>query len=280
MRSLLLGAGGMLAHDLAATVPPRMTLVPFTRSELDITDARALAAAVGSVRPDVIVNAAAYTAVDRAEAERDVAFRVNAEAVGELGRVAESVGARVIHFSTDYVFDGLATQPYREDAPTSPLNAYGASKLAGERALRNSGVQYLVIRTQWLFGVHGRSFPKTMFERANAGLATRVVADQTGRPTFSRHLARATWQLIDRCALGVVNVTNDGEATWFDVALHVFTSLGRPELVTPCTTHDYPTPARRPRYTALDTGRLESWLGTPMPTFRTALDDFLKDVTR
>ncbi len=206
MRSMLLGAGGMLGHDLAATVP--------------------------------------------------------------------------IHFSTDYVFDGLATEPYSEDAPTHPLNAYGASKLAGETALRKTGVQSLVIRSQWLFGVHGRSFPRTMCERAHAELATRVVADQTGRPTFTRDLARVTWRLIDRCALGVVHVANEGEATWFDVALQVFTSLGRAELLTPCTTRDYPTPAPRPRYSVLDTSRLETWLDAPMPAFRTALDDFIQHLTR
>jgi len=279
MRAMILGAGGMLGHDLVATAPDRIGLVPLAKADLDITATPALAATIADVRPEVVINAAAYTAVDGAESDPELAFRVNGEAVGELGRVAARVGARVVHFSTDYVFDGTASRPYTEESPTNPVNTYGASKLAGETALRESGADFLILRTQWLFGMHGRSFPRTMYERARADLATKVVADQTGRPTYTRDLASATWRLIDRCARGVFHVANEGEATWFDVALHVFAWVGRRDLLSSCTSTDYPRPARRPRYSTLDTRHLNQFLEAPLPTFRTALDDFLHRLT-
>ena len=276
MRALVLGAGGMLGHDLVRAAPSGTELHPFSRQQLDITDPPALAARVSALRPDVILNAAAYTAVDRAEAETKQAWRVNAEAVGELGRIAAEAGARVVHFSTDYVFDGNASRPYREDSPTDPVNAYGATKLAGEDALRRSGADWLIVRTQWLFGVNGKSFPRTMWERAHAGLATKVVTDQTGRPTYSHDVAPAVWKLIDGGVSGVMHIANDGEATWFDVAARVFERAGRRDLLTPCSTADFPTPARRPRYSVLDTTRLDEQLGGPLPPWADAVDRFLE----
>jgi dTDP-4-dehydrorhamnose reductase len=275
MRALVLGAGGMLGQDLVATAPPDVTLFPFPRTALDITHGAALVATLADVRPDVVINAAAYTAVDQAEAERETAVRVNGTAVGELGRIARQAGARVIHFSSDYVFDGQTTRPYREDSRTEPVNAYGASKLAGETALAASGADCLIVRTQWLFGVHGKSFPRTMWERARAGLATKVVRDQTGRPTYARDLGAAVWTLIGQGVGGVLHVANRGEATWFDLAARVFTRAGRPDLLTPCATADYPTPARRPRYSVLDTTRADQVLGGALPKWEEAVDRWL-----
>jgi len=279
MRAMLLGAGGMLGHDLAATVPATVTLFPYTKAELDITDEKALAATIATVKPDVVINAAAYTAVDRAETERDLAFRVNAEAVGALGRIARSNGARVIHFSTDYVFDGEAIDPYTEESPTNPVNMYGASKLAGENALRQSEADSLIIRTQWLFGVHGKSFPRTMWERAKASLQTKVVRDQTGRPTYAEDLAEAVWTLAQRGARGVLHVANDGNATWFELANHIFTRLDRSTLLSSCLTVEYPTAARRPRYSVLATTQLEQDMRGALPAWRAAVDRFLRSVT-
>ena len=276
MRALVLGAGGMLGHDLVRAALSGTELHPFSRQQLDVTDARALAGRVSALRPDVILNAAAYTAVDRAEAETKQAWRVNAEAVGELGRIAAATGARVVHFSTDYVFDGNASRPYREDSPTDPVNAYGATKLAGEEALRRSGADWLIVRTQWLFGVNGKSFPRTMWERARAGLTTKVVTDQTGRPTYSHDVAPAVWKLIDDGVSGVMHIANDGEATWFDVAARVFERAGRRDLLTACSTADFPTAARRPRYSVLDTTRLDERLGGPLPPWADAVDRFLE----
>lgn len=277
MRALILGAGGMLGHDLIRTAPDGTELLPLTRQDLDITDT-GLAARISDKNADVILNAAAYAAVDRAEAESELCYRVNALAVGELGRIAAKTGARVVHFSTDYVFNGTASTPYNEGSPTDPVNTYGASKLAGEQALEASGADWLTVRTQWLFGVHGKSFPKTMWERARAGLETRVVKDQTGRPTHSYDLAVTIWELIRRDARGLLHIANGGEATWFDLATHVFSRAGRPDLLTACSTADFPTPAPRPRYSVLDTTRLERQLGRGLPAWPQAVDRFLEQL--
>ena len=280
MRAMILGAGGMLGHDLVSSAPEGVELHALTRAELDITDTASLAARVSDEKPDVILNTAAYTAVDRAEAERDLCFRVNAEAVGELVRIAARARARVVHFSTDYVFNGNASQPYKEDNPTDPVNAYGASKLAGEQALRTSGADWLIVRTQWLFGIHGKSFPRTMWERASAGLETRVVNDQTGRPTYSKDLATAVWQLTERGVRGVLHIANHGQATWFEVAAQVFSRAGRSDLLRACACAEFPRPARRPRYSVLDTTRLEQQLGGGLPPWPQAVDHFLACLSR
>ena len=278
MRAMILGAGGMLGHDLVAAAPPGIALFLYTRADLDITDKASLTARVAEAQPEVVINAAAYTAVDRAESERELAFRANAEAVGELGRIAARVGARVVHFSTDYVFDGTASQPYKEDSTTNPINTYGESKLAGEAALTHSGADFLIVRTQWLFGAHGRSFARTMWERARAGLKTTVVDDQKGRPTSTIDLARASWTLIRERASGLFHAANDGVATWFDVAEYIFSRLAKSDLLTPCTTATFPTPARRPLYGVLDLHKLETLLATPLPDWRSAVDTFLRRV--
>lgn len=272
---LLLGAHGMLGRDLQALAPPGVRLHAVDHADLDITRSDAVAATLDALRPDVVMNAAAYTRVDDAEREVEAAMRVNATAVAELGAACASRGIRVVHFGTDYVFDGRSDRPYAEDAPTSPVNRYGESKLLGERALLASGARALVVRTQWLFGVHGRSFPRTMWQRARAGQATRVVADQTGRPTYSRDLASTVWGMVTLRTEGVVHAANGGQATWYDVAREVFDAVGRPELLSACATNDYPTVAARPAYSVLATDRLERTLGAPLPEWRNALARFL-----
>jgi dTDP-4-dehydrorhamnose reductase len=279
MRVMLLGAGGMLGSNLTATVPVDVTLFPFQHAALDITNRTALRSATADVRPHVILNAAAYTAVDQAESEPDRVFRVNGEAVSELGRTAKAGGIGVVHFSSDYVFDGTATAPYPEEAAPNPINVYGASKLAGERGLRDSGAEVLVIRSQWLFGSGGRSFPGTMLERARLGLPSRVVQDQFGSPTYAWDLAQATWRLLAQRATGTVHVANEGTASWFDVALAVYEAVGRPDLCTACTSLEYPTPARRPAYSCLRTDLCRLLLGDPLPPWRDALGRFLDEVT-
>ncbi len=278
MRVMILGAGGMLGHDLVVTAPRGVRLFPFTKAELDLTDSKSLAATVADLRPDIIINAAAYTGVDRAESESELCFRVNAGAVGELGQIAARAGVRVVHFSTDYVFDGQSTEPYTEESPTHPINTYGASKLAGENALKESEATFLIIRSQWLFGLHGRSFPKTMWERARSGSKTKVVSDQTGRPTYSRDLGRAAWALIGHGACGLRHVSNGGKTTWFDLAMHIFSRMGRSDLLSACLTAEYPTAARRPPYSVLSTTRFERELGAALPDWPGAVDHFLQCV--
>jgi dTDP-4-dehydrorhamnose reductase len=191
-----------------------------------------------------------------------------------IGAAARDVGARVLHPSTDYVFPGTGTTPWREDDATDPVNWYGATKLAGERALAASGAGHLVVRVQWLFEAHGRSFPRTMWERARAGQATRVVADQFGAPTSTRDLARALWHLMRADARGTVHVASEGHGSWHDVAARVFAAAGRRELLTPCTSADYPTPAVRPGWSVFDLTRMRG-LGVAMPRWEDAVDGFV-----
>jgi len=280
MKVLLLGAGGMLGQDLVATTPQEVSLLPLTHAALDISDTESMRACVEQFRPELIINAAAYTAVDKAETEPQLAFRVNAEAVEQLGRLAAAVRARLLHFSTDYVFDGTASEPYREDADPAPLNQYGASKLAGERALKQTNAEFLIVRTQWLFGSNGRSFPKTMLERARRGLKTTVVTDQLGRPTFTRDLAVAVWALVGLPLAGVLHVANSGTATWFEVADRVFAALGVRSLLAGCTTAEYATAAQRPLRSVLDTTAHEVATGHALPHWEQALAEFIETMRR
>jgi len=276
VRILLLGAGGKLGHDIRVTAPPDVDLIPYSRQTLDITDSRALSEAIRDGAPDCIINAAAYTAVDEAEREQDLAYRVNAGAVRTLGELAHERSIHVVHFSTDHVFAGSGGAPYSEDDPCDPVNVYGASKLAGERGLAESRCRALVVRTQWLFGIAGRSFARTMLERARAQLETRVVTDQYGRPTYTRHVAGAIWPLVARGQCGLMHITNDGSGTWFDVAHEIFAREGQTRLLSSCTTAEYPTLARRPPDSRLATGRFESERGR-LPAWRAALAQFLTE---
>jgi dTDP-4-dehydrorhamnose reductase len=279
MRVLILGAGGMLGHDLIDRAPESADVVPVTHREVDITDEGSLAAAIREAAPEIIMNAAAYTAVDAAEADSERAKLVNSIAAGSVAMHAVRTGSLLVHFSTDYVFDGRSNNPYAESAEPRPINVYGSTKLAGERAIQASGARHMIIRTSWLFGVNGRSFPRTMWQRATASQSTRVVNDQVGRPTFTKDLADATWSLASGPGSGVYHVTNSGSATWFDVASHVFQRLDRQALLTPCTSAEYPTPATRPARSLLDSTRSDPLLRTLRP-WRDALDDFLNHLVR
>jgi len=276
VRVLLLGAGGMLAHDLAAHAPPEVALTRLTRAQLDVTAQSALARAIRDLAPAVVINAAGYTRVDDAERERDLAFAVNGVAPGAIGRAAAAVRATVVHFSTDYVFDGEACAAYREGDPPHPLSVYGESKLDGERTLAASGAEFLIVRTQWLFGRWGRSFPRTMWERAKKRQATRAVSDQTGRPTSTEDLARATWRLVALGATGILHVANGGHASRYEVALRVFAREGTGALLAPCATRDFPTAAPRPTRAVLDTTSADTLLGGPLPDWEESLDRFLE----
>ncbi|GAC1615374.1 MAG: dTDP-4-dehydrorhamnose reductase [Gemmatimonadaceae bacterium] len=209
--------------------------------------------------------------MDDAERERALAIAVNGAAVGMLGVLCASRRISVAHFSTDYVFPGTGSVPYDEDAAAWPVNAYGASKHAGEYVLQASRARALIVRTQWLFGAGGRSFPRTMWERATRGQPTRVVNDQWGRPTYTVDLARATWQLIEGGVEGIFHVANAGEATWFDVASLIFAETGRPYLVTRCTTKEYPTQACRPGYGVLSTAKVERFLSAGLPAWENGI---------
>ena len=280
MRVLLVGAGGMLATDLVKTQPADVELDARDLHQLDITNAESIAASVADVRPDWILNASGYTAVDRAEIERDLANAINGIGPGLLGAAAKRAGARVAHISTDYVFAGDATRPYREDDPVGPISVYGATKLAGEARLLYSGAQSLIVRTQWLFGVHGSSFPRTMLGRVQRKEPTSVVNDQHGRLTYTRDLAAVLWKLMQSGADGIYHAANAGAITWYDVARWIFEREGVPHLLTPCTTAEFPRQAKRPQYGVLDTTKLERLLGGPLPSWKDALERFSEEANR
>lgn len=249
-RYLIAGAGGMLGHDLAAALSGREVRA-LGRAELDITDPASVARAVGDV--DVVVNAAAYTAVDAAEEHEDDAYAINATGAGLLAHAAADAGARFVQVSTDYVFRGDATSPYPEDAPLDPLGAYGRTKAAGERLVREAHPGAHIVRTAWLYGEHGASFPRTMLRLAAERDTVSVVTDQVGQPTWTNDLAAAIVALVDADApAGVYHGTNAGEASWFDFARATFELAGLdPERVQPTDAASFVRPAPRPSYSVL-----------------------------
>ena len=270
---LVTGAQGQIGFELARLLAPVGGVVAMDRAQLDLSDAGAIVAAVRRVRPALIVNAGAYTAVDKAESEPEQARAVNARAPGVLAEEAKRLAAVLIHFSTDYVFDGARTSPYPEDAPAAPQNVYGASKLDGERAIAAVGAHALVLRTSWVYGLRGRNFLLTIRRLAAERDALTVVSDQVGVPNWSRTLAAATARivgaglpaLVERT--GLYHLSCRGQASWFDFARAVLGEVPHPKLA-PIATADYPTPARRPAYGVLATARFERTFGFALPDWR------------
>lgn len=249
-RVLITGAGGMLGRDLVEVFGGEVTAL--TRAELDITNPEQVARAIAG--HDLVVNAAAYTAVDDAESHEAEAFAVNAEGPQVLARACKDAGARLIHVSTDYVFDGQATTPYPEDTPRNPVSAYGRSKAAGEEAIEREYPEgSIIIRTAWLYGQHGSNFPATMLRAAASRDTLQVVTDQVGQPTWSRDLAGWIKTLADSgVSHGVFHGTNSGQASWFDFAREIFRLAGlHPERIQPTTSDAFPRPATRPAWSVL-----------------------------
>lgn len=298
MKLLLLGANGQVGHELRRSVAPLGEVVPATRDGrlsdggscqiADFDDPPSLAALVARIAPDVVVNAAAYTAVDRAETEREAAFRANAEAPRALALACARHGARLAHFSTDYVFDGRGTRPYREDDPTSPLGVYGESKLAGEDAIRASGVDHAILRTAWVYAPRGHNFLLTMLRLGAERDRLRVVADQFGTPTSAGLVADATAQVIAHPsrASGTWHLTASGQTSWHGFAEAIFAGaverglLARAPVVEAISTAEYPTPAARPAYSVLDTTKLQRDFGIAPPDWREGLSRALDALER
>lgn len=273
---LLTGSAGQLGFELARTLAVHGDVVACDRAALDLEDAGALVSTVRRVRPQLIVNAAAYTAVDRAQSEPERAHAINAVAPGILAEEARRLDAPLIHYSTDYVFDGTADVPYTEDAPTAPLNVYGQSKLAGERAIAAAGAASVILRTSWVYGMRGSNFLLTIRRLASGRDELRIVADQIGVPNWTRALAEATATLVggglptlaERA--GTYHLSATGSASWFDFARAIVGDASRPRVV-PITTAEYPTPARRPAYGVLGTGKLERTFGIKLGHWREML---------
>lgn len=289
MKLLLLGANGQVGHELRRALAPLGEVVCATRGgttddgavceSVDLADAHGLEALVARVAPDSVVNAAAYTAVDRAEQEPAPAHAINAIAPRVIARACAARGARLVHYSTDYVFDGTGSRPYREDDPVAPLGVYGSSKAEGEAAIRASGADHLILRTAWVYGLHGHNFLRTMLRLGAEREQLRVVADQIGCPTPAWLIADVTAQLLARqeASRATFHVVCRGATSWhgfadaiFEQALAAGRLASRPR-VEAIGTADYPTPARRPAYSVLDPARLEARLGQALPDWKSAL---------
>lgn len=276
MRCLVLGGTGMLGRAVVAEARSRgWAAVGLSREQGDVTDRERLAFWAGFFRPEAVINCAAYTKVDDCESAPERAFRVNGEAVAHVAAAAGSVGAHLVHVSTDYVFDGEAQEPYREDAPTAPLSVYGRSKLAGERhALAYD--KGLVVRTSWLFGPRGPSFVATMVRRIEEGnLPLRVVDDQRGCPTYTRFLAAALLDLALRGATGVVHYRNREPASWYSFATAIARQWSSTAEVVPVKTAQFPRPARRPAWSVLAVDRFEEIVGRPVEPWDWGLAELL-----
>lgn len=250
-------------------------LTDWDREDLDITDAAAVRERIAKLRPEVIVNAAAYTSVDAAEDNREVAFAVNADAVGNIAAAAKEIDATLVHYSTDYVFKGDNASGYRESDPPGPaVNVYGESKLAGERALVGSGARFFLVRTAWLYGAGGGNFVDTMLKIAENKEEVRVVNDQHGSPTFTRDVARATRQLItdETFTPGIYHVVNAGVATWYDLAVEIMELADKSTLVVPVSSAQFVRPAVRPAYSILRNTR-----GPKMRAWREAVKEYIKE---
>ncbi|BBK33063.1 dTDP-4-dehydrorhamnose reductase [Stella humosa] len=289
MKLLVLGAGGQVGQELLrAGWPIGWQVTGHRRAETDLADAAALKAVILDSRPDIVVNAGAYTAVDRAEGDRDACFAVNATAPGVIGTAADAVGAAVIHYSTDYVFDGNGTGGRAEEDPVAPLGVYGASKEAGERALRAATDRHVILRTSWVFAAHGSNFVRTMWRLGAERAEMRVVADQRGCPTSARSIAQATVRIAraiaeGRAAWGTFHFCGAPATSWAGLAEAVFAEMARrtgrrPNLV-PITTAEYPTPARRPANSVLETGRIQAAYGILPPDWRADLAVVLDEAT-
>jgi dTDP-4-dehydrorhamnose reductase len=269
---LVTGSRGQLGRALEAACAGRgITFVGADLPELDVTDAAAVCALVARTAPTAIVNCAAFTAVDAAEAHEAEALAVNGSAVETLASAADRAGATLVQLSTDYVFDGTAERPYREDDPPAPRSAYGRTKLAGELAAARAA-RHLIVRTAWLIGAGGQNFVEAIRRQLAGGAKTlRVVDDQTGSPTYAADLAEAVLDLLARGATGTVHAVNEGRATWCGFARAIVASLGANAEIVPITTADAARAAPRPAFSVLDTDRLAAVLGRRLPDWRDAL---------
>ncbi len=281
MKVLLTGAAGQVGRALAASAPPGVKLVALGRDKLDIAAPGAAARAVAEHAPDLILNAAAYTAVDRAESEPALALAINGTAVGRLAAAASLAGARLVHISTDFVFDGKAATPYPPGAPTAPLSAYGRSKLAGEQA---AGADALIVRTAWVYAAQGANFVHTMLRLMRTRDEVRVVADQFGTPTYAPGLAETIWRLVAQGRTRIWHHTDSGMASWHEFAVAIQEEalaiglLNRAVPVIPITTAEYPTLARRPAFSVLDCSATAAALGAPAPHWLENLRTTLAEV--
>lgn len=283
MKVLITGKNGQLGRDLCRLVPTGTDLYAYGHAELDIASQADVKRVINAVRPDIIINAAAYTAVDKAESDEDNAYAINATGASHLAAAAREISARLIHVSTDFVFDGTKSRPYQPDDDTAPLSVYGKSKQKGEELIREHHAgNSVIIRTSWVYSTNGNNFVKTMLRLMGERNEIRVVADQIGSPTWSRNLASSVWSLTDsNIQAGTYHWADTGIASWFDFAVAIHEEavaiglLKNPVVIHPITTAQYPTPAHRPHYSVLDTATIRSIPGIQSEHWRSALRKML-----
>lgn len=284
MKILLTGSTGQVGYELARSLQGLGEVVAVDRNVMDLSDLDQVRDVIRTVRPQLIVNPAAYTAVDKAESEPELAYRVNAEAPGLMAQEARLLGAAMVHYSTDYVFDGTAPTARGEDDATGPVNVYGASKLAGEQAIAAAGIDYLIFRTSWVYGMRGKNFLLTMLRLAKEREELRVVADQHGAPTWTRTIADTTALVLAQAAAdarrggtdwwrensGVYHLSAQGQTTWCEFTQAIVEAAGLDCRVLPIGSADYPTPARRPQHSVMSSERLMARFGR-LPDWKEAL---------
>ncbi|MHC5676676.1 dTDP-4-dehydrorhamnose reductase [Nostoc sp.] len=285
---LLIGNNGQLGKELQQILPDYGNIISVARPTVDLAQPDTLRNVIRSKQPQIIINAAAYTAVDKAESEAELASAINATAPLIIAQESQKLGAFLIHISTDYVFDGNGCRPYQETYTTNPLSVYGKTKLAGEEAIRETCTYHLILRTAWVYGIFGKSnFVKTMLRLGAERQELRVVADQIGSPTWAQDIAIVIAEIIPQLTpkiSGTYHYTNSGVASWYDFAVAIFEEaqqLGFPlkvERIVPITTAEYPTPARRPAYSVLACEKISAILGTYPPHWRQRLRQMLTDL--
>jgi dTDP-4-dehydrorhamnose reductase len=271
MRLLITGAAGMLGRDVAAAAERSgHDFLALARAQLDVADSAAVQRAIADARPDAVINCAAWTDVDGAEEHEAAATRINGEAAGHLAAAAPYL----VHVSSDYVFDGRGTAPYREDDATTPLSAYGRSKLAGEHAVQQANPEHAIVRSSWLFGAGGRNFVDTMLRLGAERDELRVVDDQIGCPTFTGHLGEALVQIAERRTKGILHVAGGGACSWFELARAALEQQNVTTRIEPCTTAEFPRPAPRPAYSVLGSTRPDA---PTLPPWRDGLRAYLRE---
>ncbi len=294
MKILLTGKNGQVGWELNRSLSKLGTVFAMGRDQMDLSMPETLGPVIQDIRPDIIINAAAYTSVDQAESEPKLAMTVNGIAPGVIAEEARKIGAGMIHYSTDYVFDGKAASPYKEEDPTCPLNVYGKSKLAGEKAVVQAGIPHLILRTGWVYSLRSSNFLLTIQKLAQAKKQIKIVDDQTGGPTWAGAIAEGTTHILEQCLKegtpqssifshpGIFHISCGGETSWFGFANKILelSDLAEGTEVIPIPTIEYPTPADRPRYSLLSNQKLKQLFHYEMPQWQVALQECLNSTSK
>lgn len=278
MKVLVTGANGQLGQDLVSILQGIHEVFGFGSKELDVRNLEQCRLIFRQIKPDVIIHAAAYTAVDQAETDDDNAFAVNAFGSRHIAMAAEEIGAKLCYISTDYVFDGTSDKPYKEYDNTNPQSIYGKSKLAGELLVQSLSNRYFIIRTSWVYGQHGNNFVKTMLKLGLEKPSLKVVADQIGSPTYTVDLCHFILDLISSEKYGIYHASNTGSCSWFEFAKAIFAESGYSTQVEPCTTDEFPRPAPRPRHSVMDHQSIRANSFTDLRPWREALSEFIESI--